>query len=124
MRRPGDYIGLILLLQGAVTGAFIALDLILFFAFWEAMLIPMYLLVGMLGGPRRIHAALKFFLYTTVGSLLMLIGILYLYFNHFNLTGAPSFDLATLVTTPLPAGAQTLVFYPPNLPAIPILCKP
>ncbi len=108
--RLGDYAGLVLLLQGTVTGAFLALDLILFFAFWEAMLIPMYLLVGMLGGPRRIHAALKFFLYTTVGSLLMLIGILYLYFWHQSLGGTPTFDLPALVQAPLPPGAQLFIF--------------
>ena len=109
-RRLGDYCGLVLILQGTITGAFAALDLILFFAFWEAMLIPMYLVVGMLGGPRRIHAAFKFFLYTAVGSLLMLVGMLYVYFYHLARTGTGTFDLPTLLATPVPVGVQPWIF--------------
>jgi len=71
-----------LLLQTAMLGAFVALNLFLFYIFWEAMLIPMYFIIGIWGGQRRIYAAIKFFLYTLAGSLLMLVAILYLYFQY------------------------------------------
>jgi NADH-quinone oxidoreductase subunit M len=81
----------LLMLETAMLGVFCALDLFLFFVFWEAMLIPMYLLIGIWGGRRRIYATIKFVLYTMAGSALMLVGILYLYFQNDN-----SFDLMTL----------------------------
>ena len=66
--------------QTGMLGVFMALDFFLFFVFWEAMLVPMYFLIGIWGGPRKLYAAIKFFLYTLVGSVLMLLGILFLYF--------------------------------------------
>jgi len=71
-----------LVLQTGMLGVFMALDFFLFFVFWEAMLVPMYLLIGIWGGPRKLYAAIKFFLYTLAGSVLMLLGILFLYFHH------------------------------------------
>ena len=74
------YIVCMLLLETGMIGVFVSLDLILFYVFWEAMLIPMYFLIGIWGGPRRVYAAVKFFIYTMVGSVLMLVAILVLYF--------------------------------------------
>jgi NADH-quinone oxidoreductase subunit M len=105
-----EYAGFLLLLEAGVLGSFVALDLVLFFAFWEAMLVPAYLLVGTCGGNRRIYAAYKFFLYTAVGSLLMLIGILSVYVIHAQQGGAPTFDLLTLTQSPIPANAQIWAF--------------
>lgn len=79
--RVKQYFALFLLLQTAMTGVFVALDFFLFYVFWEAMLVPMYFLIGIWGGPRREYAAIKFFLYTLLGSVAMLLGILALYFN-------------------------------------------
>jgi len=108
----------LLLLTTAMIGAFVSLDLFLFYVFWELMLIPMYFIIGVWGGKRRIYAAVKFFIYTMVGSVLMLVGILYLaWFNH-GLTGTWSFAYADLVAAghKLPMGPsfftspQMLVF--------------
>ena len=76
-----------LVLETGMVGVFVAVDLFLFYVFWELMLIPMYFLIGIWGGERRIYAAIKFFLYTMVGSLLMLVAILALYFHHFERRG-------------------------------------
>jgi len=100
----------LLLLQTAMLGAFVSLNLFLFYVFWEAMLIPMYFIIGIWGGPRRIYAAVKFFLYTLMGSLLMLVAILYLYFQHQHQFGALSFDLFDLYRVQLPIGAEKLLF--------------
>jgi NADH-quinone oxidoreductase subunit M len=108
--RAKEYAAFLLLLEGGVIGSFLALDLILFFVFWEAMLIPAYLLVGTCGGSRRIYAAYKFFLYTAVGSLLMLIGIIGVYVIHVQNGGAPTFDAIQLAQTPIPAGLQLWPF--------------
>ncbi len=91
--RVKAYMACFLLLETGMIGTFVALDLVLFYIFWEAMLIPMYFLIGVWGGPNRIYAAVKFFLYTMVGSVLMLVGILFLYYHH----GAQSFDVVWLV---------------------------
>jgi NADH-quinone oxidoreductase subunit M len=101
--RANLFMALILLLEGTVIGALSALDLILYFVFWEAMLIPMYLLISSFGGARRGYAALKFFIYTSVGSLLMLLAILYVSYLHTANTGAAdiTFDLAALIGTPM-----------------------
>jgi len=88
-----------LLLTTGMIGAFLALDLFLFYVFWELMLIPMYFVIGVWGGPRRIYAAVKFFIYTMVGSVLMLVAILYLAWNHHQLTGAWSFAYTDILTT-------------------------
>ena len=99
-----------LLLQTAMLGAFVALNLFLFYIFWEAMLIPMYFIIGIWGGPRRIYAAVKFFLYTLFGSLLMLVAILYLYFVHVRQFGFYSFDLFHLYRVHLAFGPERLLF--------------
>ena len=92
--RIGAFFALLLFLQAGVIGVFAALDLMLFYFFWEVMLVPMYFLIGIWGYERRIYAAVKFFIYTMVGSLLMLAAILSLYFYN----GATSFSLLTLVS--------------------------
>ena len=104
--RAKEYGALLLLLAAGMIGAFAATDIVLFFVFWEVMLIPMYLLVGICGGERRIPAAIKFFIYTAVGSLLMLVGIIALYVN----AGGTTFAISELVKTPLPPGAELWVF--------------
>ncbi len=80
--RQKEYYIFLLLLQTGMLGVFCSLDFILFYVFWEVMLVPMYFLIGVWGGPRRLYAAIKFFLYTLVGSVLMLVGILTLYFYN------------------------------------------
>lgn len=90
--RPKEYFALFLLLEVGMMGVFVALDYFLFYLFWEVSLVPMYFLIGVWGGPRREYAAIKFFLYTLVGSVLMLLAILAIYFN----TGAKTFDIVEL----------------------------
>src|SRR5438046_4648822 len=100
-----------LLLETGMLGVFLALDLFLFYIFWEAMLIPMYFIIGIWGGPTRVYAAIKFILYPLTGSLLMLVAILALYFLHGAATGTYTFDLPVLARYVLPAGrAQDLLF--------------
>ncbi len=100
-----------LLLETGMLGVFVALDLFLFYVFWEAMLIPMYLVIGIWGGGNRVYAAIKFVLYTLAGSLLMLVAILALYFQHGAATGTYTFDLPVLTQFVLPAGLnQNLLF--------------
>ena len=91
--RPKEYFAILLVLESGVLGVFLALDLVLFFLFWEVELIPMYLLIGIWGGPRREYAATKFVIYTLLGSALMLIGILALYFQQ---AGSRTFDMVAL----------------------------
>jgi NADH-quinone oxidoreductase subunit M len=97
--RVKEYYIFLLLLQTGMLGVFISLDLFLFYVFWEAMLVPMYFLIGIWGGPRKLYAAIKFFLYTLLGSVLMLLGILALYFYYPKAGGAPAgtFDLTELI---------------------------
>src|SRR5262250_1895797 len=97
--RVKEYYVWFLVLQTGMLGVFMALDFFLFFVFWEAMLVPMYLLIGIWGGPRKLYAAIKFFLYTLAGSVLMLLGVLFLYFNHHNITGVYSFSIPDLYKT-------------------------
>ena len=92
--RIKEYAFSFLLLELGMLGAFIALDLFLFYVFWELMLVPMYLIIGVWGGKDRVYAAVKFFLYTFVGSLLMLVAILYIVTTYKGLTGEYTFDLA------------------------------
>jgi len=100
-----------LLLETGMVGVFVALDLFLFYIFWEAMLIPMYLIIGIWGGANRVYAAVKFILYTLFGSLLMLVAILALYFQHGAATGTYTFDLPVLAKFVLPGGLnQNLLF--------------
>jgi NADH-quinone oxidoreductase subunit M len=110
-RRWKEFAITMLLLETGMLGVFVALDLFLFYIFWEAMLVPMYLIIGIWGGPNRVYAAVKFILYTLFGSLLMLVAILALYFLHGAATGAYTFDLPVLARWVLPAGrAQSLMF--------------
>ena len=104
--RVNQYMGAFLILSGLMIGVFSALDGMLFYVFFEATLIPMYLIIGIWGGPNKIYAAFKFFLYTLMGSLLMLVALIYLY----NQSGG-SFDLATWYKLPLGGQAQTLLFF-------------
>ena len=97
--RVKEYYIWFLVLQTGMLGVFMALDFFLFFVFWEAMLVPMYLLIGIWGGPRKLYAAIKFFLYTLAGSVLMLLGILFLYFNHHSVTGMYTFAIPELYKT-------------------------
>jgi NADH-quinone oxidoreductase subunit M len=97
--RVKEYYVWFLVLQTGMLGVFMALDFFLFFVFWEAMLVPMYLLIGIWGGPRKLYAAIKFFLYTLLGSVLMLLGILYLYFDHHTATGVFTFSIPELYKT-------------------------
>jgi NADH-quinone oxidoreductase subunit M len=104
--RVNQYMGAFLILSGLMVGVFTALDGMLFYVFFEATLIPMYIIIGVWGGPRRVYAAFKFFLYTLAGSLLMLVALLYLYWKS-----GGSFDLQTWHKLPLPLDAQTLLFF-------------
>ena len=104
--RVNQYMGAFLILSGLMIGVFCALDGMLFYVFFEATLIPMYLIIGIWGGPNKIYAAFKFFLYTLLGSLLTLIAFIYLY----NQSGG-SFDIATWHKLPLSSTAQTLLFF-------------
>src|SRR3954452_19066016 len=103
--RVKEYYIWFLVLQTGMLGVFMSLDFFLFFVCWEAMLVPMYLLIGIWGGPRKLYAAIKFFLYTLAGSVLMLLGIIYLYFHHFSVTGVYTFSIPALYqTAPLITG--------------------
>jgi NADH-quinone oxidoreductase subunit M len=106
-KRQLTYYVLLLLLESAMIGVFVSLDLLLFYLFFEASLVPMFFLIGVWGGERRIYAAIKFFIYTAVGSLLMLVGIIALYFIHQNATGVGTFDYTVLVET-LRSGLTTI----------------
>ena len=103
--RVNQYMGAFLILSGLMIGVFSALDGLLFYVFFEATLIPMYLIIGIWGGPNRIYAAFKFFLYTLMGSLLTLVAILYLY------TKAGSFEILAWHQLPLSTTEQTLIFF-------------
>ena len=104
-KRVNQYLAAFLILEGVTVGIFAATDAMLFYVFFEAMLIPMFLIIGIWGGPRRIYAAMKFFLYTFLGSVLMLVALVYLYLK------GGSFQLADLYALPLTAREQTWVFF-------------
>ncbi len=108
--RQRAFYGMMLLLQVGVIGVFVSLDLFLFFIFWELMLVPMYFIIGVWGGERRVYAAIKFFLYTAIGSLLMLVAILYLFFKYRTLTGGVSFAYADLLHVSLTYHEQFWLF--------------
>jgi len=104
--RVAQYMGAFLILSGLMVGVFSAADGLLFYVFFEATLIPMYIIIGIWGGPRRVYAAFKFFLYTLAGSLLMLVALIFLYYKS-----GGSFDIATWHKLPLPMPAQALLFF-------------
>jgi NADH-quinone oxidoreductase subunit M len=108
--RERVYYSMLLALTTGVVGVFVALDMFLFYVFWEMMLIPMYFLIGVWGGKDRIYAAVKFFIYTTFGSLLMLVAILYLFFRFQSLTGQASFAYADFLQLPLTGAEQWWLF--------------
>ncbi len=108
--RIKEYMIAMLILETGMLGVFISLDMFLFYVFWELMLIPMYLLIGVWGGPRRIYAAVKFFIYTMAGSVLMLLAIIALYFMNYKATGEYTFDLLTLYNLDIPMGTQFWLF--------------
>src|SRR5581483_11676764 len=91
--RVKEYYIFLLILQTGMVGAFVSLDFLLFFLFWEVMLVPMYFLIGIWGSSNRLYSAIKFFLYTLVGSVVMLLGILALYFYNHSVTGVYTFDV-------------------------------
>jgi NADH-quinone oxidoreductase subunit M len=108
--RVKEYYIFILVLQTGMIGAFITLDFLLFFLFWEVMLVPMYFLIGIWGSDRRLYSAIKFFLYTLVGSVVMLLGILALYFYNQSLTGLYTFDVTRFQQLSVPYNLQWWVF--------------
>jgi NADH-quinone oxidoreductase subunit M len=108
--RVKEYYIFLLVLQTGMLGAFVSLDFLLFFLFWEVMLVPMYFLIGIWGGGRRLYSAIKFFLYTLVGSVVMLLGILALYFYNQEVTGVATFDITHLHQLSAPFALQKWVF--------------
>ena len=102
--RPAQYFAAFLILEGLMIGVFCALDGLLFYVFWEAMLVPMFLIIGVWGGERRVYATIKFFLYTFLGSVLMLVAFIYLYGQ------SGGFDLFGFMNAPLSMTAQKMIF--------------
>jgi len=109
--RIKAYYAMLLLQQTGMIGVFVSLDFLLFYVFWEAVLVPMYFLIGVWGGPRRLYAAIKFFLYTLAGGVLMLLGILTLYFQHHRQFGFYTFDISELMKLSLPLHLEQWVFW-------------
>src|SRR5205085_8546827 len=105
-QKVAQYMAAFLIMSGLINGVFAALDAIVFYVFFEGMLIPMFLIIGIWGGPNRVYAAVKFFLYTLLGSLLMLIALLYLYGKS-----GGSFEILDWQKLPLPLPAQILLFF-------------
>src|ERR1700686_956300 len=110
-KHPKEYVISFLIMEAAMIGVFLATDLFLFYVFFELTLLPMYLVIGVWGGANRIYAAIKFFLFTITGSLLMLLGIIYLAFAHLHDTGVITFAITELYGTALAPHAQTLLFF-------------
>ncbi|MCC7417624.1 MAG: NADH-quinone oxidoreductase subunit M [Acidobacteria bacterium] len=108
--RVKEYYTFLLVLQTGMLGAFMSLDFLLFFLFWEVMLVPMYFLIGIWGSANRLYSAIKFFLYTLVGSVIMLLGILALYFYAHSVTGVYSFDVTAFQQLNLPVNLQWWIF--------------
>ncbi len=109
--RLKEYYANFLVLQFAMLGVFMALDFLLFFVFWELVLVPMYFIIAVWGSHRRIYAAFKFIVYTLLGSVVMFLGILALYFQHYSQTQVYTFEISELMRTSLPAGLQWWVFW-------------
>ena len=108
--RIKEFMFFLLLLQTGMLGVFVALDFFLFYVFWELMLIPMYFIIGVWGGPQRIYAALKFFIYTMFGSVLMLVAILYLSYLNYQSTGQITFSIEAILRNSIPAETQLWLF--------------
>jgi NADH-quinone oxidoreductase subunit M len=110
-KHPKEYVIAFLIMEAAMIGVFVATDVILFYVFFELTLIPMYLVIGVWGGANRVYAAIKFFLFTMTGSLLMLLGIIYLGFAAYHNTHILSFAVTDLYNVMLPGRTQTLLFF-------------
>jgi NADH-quinone oxidoreductase subunit M len=108
-KKPAQYYAAFLILEGLMIGVFAALDALLFYVLWEAMLIPMFIIIGIWGGPRRVYATIKFFLYTFLGSVLMLVSLIYLYQQTCN-AGECSYLIADFYDVPLDLNAQIVIF--------------
>jgi NADH-quinone oxidoreductase subunit M len=108
--RVKEYYIFLLMLQTGMLGAFMSLDFLLFFLFWEVMLVPMYFLIGIWGSANRLYSAIKFFLYTLVGSVVMLLGILALYFYNHSVTGVYTFDVTQFHQLSVPIDLQWWIF--------------
>ena len=108
--RVKEYYIFLLTLQTGMIGAFVSLDFLLFFVFWEVMLVPMYFLIGIWGSTNRVYSAIKFFLFTLVGSVIMLLGILAVYFYHHDVTGVYTFDITRFHELNMPFDLQWWVF--------------
>src|SRR3954452_3508799 len=104
------YYGLLLILTSGMIGVFLARDLFLFYVMWEVMLVPMYFIIGVWGGERRIYASIKFVIYTMLGSLLMLVAIFYVYTKHGQITGTYTFDIEKLYNLQLTRDTQIWCF--------------
>lgn len=109
--REKEYYAMFLLQQTGMIGVFISLDFLLFYIFWELVLVPMYFIIGVWGGPRKLYAAIKFFLYTLAGGVLMLLGILTLYFQYAAQFGRYTFEISELMKLNLPLGLEQWVFW-------------
>ncbi|HEY8540456.1 MAG TPA: NADH-quinone oxidoreductase subunit M, partial [Steroidobacteraceae bacterium] len=108
-KKPAQYFASFLILEGLMVGVFAATDALLFYVFWEAMLIPMFIIIGVWGGPRRVYATIKFFLYTFLGSVFMLVSLIYMYFKTCD-AGACSYAISDFQRLPLAIEAQILIF--------------
>jgi NADH-quinone oxidoreductase subunit M len=109
--REKEYYAMFLLQQTGMIGVFISMDFLLFYIFWEMVLVPMYFIIGVWGGPRKLYAAMKFFLYTLAGGVLMLLGILMLYFNYAAQFGHFTFEITELMKLNLPLNIQQWIFW-------------
>jgi len=109
-KHPKEYVISFLVMEAAMIGVFVSADLLLFYVFFELTLLPMYLVIGVWGGANRIYAAIKFFLFTIAGSLLMLLGIIYLVFRHYHDTGVTTFAIQQLYGLHLPLNIQAVLF--------------
>jgi NADH-quinone oxidoreductase subunit M len=108
-KKPAQYFASFLILEGLMVGVFAATDALLFYVFWEAMLIPMFIIIGVWGGPRRVYATIKFFLYTFLGSVFMLVSLIYMYLKTCD-AGSCSYAIADFQRLPLAMNAQILIF--------------
>ena len=108
--KTHQYMAAFLILEGLMIGTFAAMDALLFYVFWEALLIPMFVIIGIWGGPNRVYATIKFFLYTFLGSVFMLISLLYMYMHAAELTGTGTFNIQELHKLPLDLMPQILIF--------------
>jgi len=109
-KHPKEYVISFLIMEAAMIGVFVATDILVFYVFFELTLLPMYLVIGVWGGANRIYAAIKFFLFTITGSLLMLLGIIYLAFLEYHRTGVPDFSITDLYGLTIPTHTQAMLF--------------